>query len=69
MIERAERLMKKNEELKNTLQSLMEELEVVTNERANLQEHYSQQMIIMNKRLEDMKQEKEQKSMNLEHNM
>ena len=48
---------------------LTEELQVVTRERENLQERYSQQFIIMNKRLEDMKKEKELKIMNLNHHM
>ena len=59
------RLVENNKELEHKLHSLTEELKSVTKDRENLQERYSQQMIIMNKKLEDSKQQHE--IMNLEH--
>ena len=59
------RSVENNKELEHRLSSLTEELKSVTKERENLQERYSQQMIVMNKKLEDSKQQHE--IMNLEH--
>lgn len=65
MIEKANEIRCKNKELEHKLSSLTEELKTVTKDRESLQERYSQQLIVMNKRLEDSKQQHE--IMNLEH--
>lgn len=65
MIEKANEIRCKNKELEHKLSSLTEELKTVTKDREGLQERYSQQLIIMNKKLEDSKQQHE--IMNLEH--
>ncbi|CAI2367990.1 unnamed protein product [Moneuplotes crassus] len=67
MVDKANSLMRMNNDLEVQLSSLTQELSNVTKERETLQESYSQQLIIMNKKLEEMKEEKEQKLSSLEH--